>query len=400
MPKFKGKNSITSAKHLLYQRHLYDTEAFPEDGGMGPPQIVDFNFAERNLYGKVDRQHNPVYAKTTFIVPVFSANNKNSTILAMDFVADQFNKFEAHYLRACRMGLIPVDDALLSTIEIKKAYESPRDLYRLYADEIMTTYYLNFLPPRTRQIKNFQDFLGNFLEFMEKMKAIFPITFSGYQRSSQSSIFTSGLALDIGGLDFGDDEVKEESFLTNPAFDFYINLAKQYGFSVNKHNPSVLVSDLAGPGAKVSLGIFGLTGVKSIFSSRYSKTLYDDLPDLTKLFMDYYNSFVTSYPLETIPQACGTRTITKVLRRQYVNATDHKTNNIILHLYINIRNIEERKPFNQIELNYFYNNALSLRKKSERMMLEYIDDQFKSKYNEKIGSLSYYKKKVEKKLDK
>jgi len=76
MPTFKGRNSIPSAHRLFYERTRYDKLAFPSNGGMGPPQIVDFNFAERNLYGKVDRQHNPVYASknlsSPFINPIIT----------------------------------------------------------------------------------------------------------------------------------------------------------------------------------------------------------------------------------------------------------------------------------------------------------------------------------------
>ena len=143
--------------------------------------------------------------------------------------------------------------------------------------------------------------------------------------------------------------------------------------------------------------IYNEINVSSIFFTRYTKTLYSDLEKLTKLFINYYNTFVTTYPIETMPTPCGNKTITSVTYRQYVNEVD---NNIILNLYINIRNIEERKPYTQNQLGYFYENAWRLKKLSERLMLEYIDDQFKNKYNDKKGSLSYYKKKLKKKLDK
>tara|TARA_R110001583_G_scaffold5202_4_gene28455 strand:- start:1049 stop:2275 length:1227 start_codon:yes stop_codon:yes gene_type:complete len=408
MSKFKGKNTLKSPIELMYYRHLYDTTAFPENGGLGPPQIVDFNFAERNLYGKVDRQLNPVYAKEQYLAPVVNSNNRNNTIRAMDFVCHQFNDFESHYFRACRMGLIPIEDALLSTIEIKKAYVDPLNLYHTYAAELMSLYNSTFLIERKRQIITFHDYLAAFPQFMERMKSIYPITFSGYQRSSQSSIFSSGLALDIGGLPFDDDELKEDLLLNNTAFQFYINLAKQYGFSVNKKNPSVLISDLQGPATIVYLALYDLSSVDMIFTRSYEKTLYSDMTELTKLFINYYNSFVSMYPIETYPNSCGNKTTTTVTNREYIiaNNIDNNTKDIILYLYINIRNIEERKPFSSSEISYIHQNALRLKKITETrglsrfMMIDYIDDQFKSKYNYKMGNLTYHKKKLEKKLDK
>ena len=60
MAKFKGKNSIESTGLLARERAKYKLAAFPENDGMGPNQVVDFNFAEKVNYGRVDIQHNPV----------------------------------------------------------------------------------------------------------------------------------------------------------------------------------------------------------------------------------------------------------------------------------------------------------------------------------------------------
>ena len=46
MAKFKGKNSIRKVAVLAKERAKYNLQAFPENEGMGPKQVVDFNFAE------------------------------------------------------------------------------------------------------------------------------------------------------------------------------------------------------------------------------------------------------------------------------------------------------------------------------------------------------------------
>ena len=65
-----------------------------------------------------------------------------------------------------------------------------------------------------------------------------------------------------------------------------------------------------------------------------------------------------------------------------------------------IRNIEERRTYDNVRIKDIMKNALEMRKHSEIKMLNYIDAQFKDKYNKKSGSLTYYKKKLEKRLDK
>jgi len=88
--------------------------------------------------------------------------------------------------------------------------------------------------------------------------------------------------------------------------------------------------------------------------------------------------------------------------RKYINIDN--INNIyynnIIKLYITIRNIEERSPFTKSRLGDIIRTALQMHKNSEKKMLDYIDNQFKSKYNQKSGSLTYYKEKLESRLDK
>ena len=87
MTNFKGKNSIRSTRYLAQQRAKYKTEAFPENGGLGPEQITDFTFAEKVLYGRVNQSLNPVIPLNDFIVPLPSGN-PGSNPSALDFVAD------------------------------------------------------------------------------------------------------------------------------------------------------------------------------------------------------------------------------------------------------------------------------------------------------------------------
>lgn len=74
-------------------------------------------------------------------------------------------------------------------------------------------------------------------------------------------------------------------------------------------------------------------------------------------------------------------------------------NNKIINLYIHIRNIEERNPFNMTRIKDLQKNAILMRQHSQGKMLRFIDDQFRSKYNLKDGSLTYYDKKFKKMLD-
>tara|TARA_R100000664_G_scaffold32212_1_gene46771 strand:+ start:38 stop:1243 length:1206 start_codon:yes stop_codon:yes gene_type:complete len=398
MTRFKGKNSIKKVRSLSRERAKYNLDAFGGINEAVPKQVVNFNFAEKTFYGRVDRQHNPVAPGLDFIVPLMSSNNKDSTINLMNFVADQYNDLEEHFVRACRLGLVPVDDPILSTLIAKRGFEDPLALYRSYMAGVLEAFVTNYLPPHRHQIKNFNDFLTRLPGFMARTRDNFPLTYSGFQTSNQSSIFTSGLVVDIGGIPFDNDEEKQNLMLDSPAFDFYLNLAKQYGFSVNERNPGVLISDLASPVTADYRAAYGMTNVDLVFVRQFNKTLYKDIELLSELLVNAYNVFVSYYPITRKFRICNNRTISDIYNKEYISIDNININDII-NIYIQARNIEERNPYDEFQLKEVRENAYRIEKISRAMMIEYIDDQFKRKYNQKDGSLTYYQKKFQLKLD-
>jgi len=396
MSKFKGKNDIESTSTLAVERSRYNREAFPQNEGLGPEQVVDFNFAEKNLYGKVNRELTPVIARKEFLVPLTITNESQGTKLVMNFVADQFKDFENHFIRACRLGLLPVDDPYLSAVRAVRTYEDTLPNYRSFVGESMSTFNSTYLQQFMDRVFTIEDYLHYLVQYMERLRDTFPLTLSGFQRSYRSSNFSSGLCIDIAGLPIGDDELKENFFLTNPAFDYYLNMAKQYGFSVSKRAPSIIISDLASPVTKNYRSRYNLPTVDSVFTDQYDFAYNNDINLLSNLIITNYNSFVNLNPRKKVLQTCSDKTRSSFRRRTPINNIN---NNIIYKLYIDIRNIEERKPFNDSRLKIIKNNTIRLLKVDSEKAMRYIDDQFRSNYNQKDGSLNSFRKKFEKRLD-
>jgi hypothetical protein len=89
MSRFKGKNSISSTIVLAVNRSKYDIDAFPENGGLGPKQVVNFNFAERVMYGRADPDLDVVVPSQEFLKAITTQENQ-SPVVMMNFVADAF----------------------------------------------------------------------------------------------------------------------------------------------------------------------------------------------------------------------------------------------------------------------------------------------------------------------
>jgi hypothetical protein len=397
MARFRGNNSISSPSRIGFERAKYNSQAFDQDFGDDPEQVVDFNFAEKSMYGKVDVNHNPIYPNEDFIVPITTANNSVNTITVQNYVAEQFRDLELHFVKACRSGLIPTNDPVLSVLTAHRGYENPKQHYINYSNSLMNTYVQDFLNDRDSQIRSFEDFLFYLTEFTKRMRHVYPMTFSGFMRSAQGSIFSSGLTIDIGGLSFDNDIAKETQLLDSPAFNYYINLAKQYGFSVNKRNPGVLISDVSSPQTLVYRKKFNLSTGESIFSKQFNKTLHDDVGMLTTLIVDGYESYIFQYPFNVDIKTCGDKVIKETTFKKYINNINKYYNNII-KLYINIRNLEENNPYSDKEIENIYNKSIRLRIKSDEYMMKYIEDTFQSKYNINDGTLTYYKKRYKNSL--
>lgn len=391
MSTYKGKNSLKSVAALGRERATYNSEV---------KEVTDFNFAEKTLYGRVDRQHNPVFPRANFLKPIkLSDSDQPLPMLLMNFVADQLNDFETYFAKGCQMGFVAGDDEIFSKIIIKKAYEDPNEIYQRHYDDMMNTYVVEYLRTRRHQVHNFKDFGNFFIPFMEQMAGIFPITLSGFQRSSKSHLFTSGLAVDIGGIVFDDDQQKQEKILNSKSYEFFKKTANKYGFVINKRNPGVLVSDVGSLAVKEYLKKYYIYTTNELFEAQYMKTLYHDIDTLTSILLWSYNYFVEINTIKKEAREISGKVKYNTIRRKYINIHDID-NNYIIYLYINIRNIEEGNPFNSYEIKNILETSLRINKKSYNMMLEYIDDQFKSKYRLKDGTLTYYEKKLRNMVDK
>lgn len=381
---FNGKNSLKTTR-LAFERANYDVNAFADD----KKQVVDFNFAEKSFYGRVNRRLEPVILKEDFLSPISISGQDTSTHSAVNFVSDQFFDMEAHFAKACRLGVIPNDDPILSSLKVVRAYEDPKQAYFNFSRQKMREVVDYFLSNNST-LKSYEDFLRLFLDFIRKNDSFETVTLSDFMKSKNSNIFMSGIALDIGGLSFSDDSVKEQRMLKSPAFQYYLNIANQYGFSVNRRNPGVIISDLAHPITSKYRARYDILSVQDTFNLQYDKTLFLDLDLLNNLLIDSYNTYVNNNPYISEYKSCNNKTITSITNLNY--KIDNNINNNLINIYINIKNMFEVFPFSDSELRKIINTAFRIDKLDRSKMLIYIEDQFKAHYNQKDGSLTYYKK--------
>jgi hypothetical protein len=383
MSNFNGNNNSKTLK-TAFERANYKLTAFKDS----EIQVVDFNFAERSFYGRVNRQIDPVIPNENFI-----RNFHNQDFRIMNFVGDQFKEMYVRYQNALNLSLINNEDSNLSELNVIRGWEDPINLYSNFMSSFMDSFLLEKMIPNEKKIHSFEDFLKIFEAHVLENDISSKITLSGFMKSRQSSIFNTGLALQVAPVGFANDAVKESTILNSPNYAFFMNMAKQFGFSVNLQNPSVLVSDLAHPTTTKFRERYEMFTVSRVFEKQYLRTFNFDFDLLSQYLMDTYNSFVYLKPNLKEVYICNNKTKSNISKRNNIDSIDY---NIILLLYIKIRNMEEIFPFSHSEMKSIHSTSVRLFDIRPEKALEFIESQFRSRYNTKEGSLTYYKKKFQK----
>ena len=383
MSKFNGNNNSKTLK-TAFERANYKLNAFNDSD----IQVVDFNFAERTFYGRVNRKIDPVIPNQNF-----TKNFHNQDFRIMNFVGDQFKEMYVRYSNALNLSLISQQDANLSELTIIRGWEDPINLYSNFMSSFMNSFLVEKMIPNEKKIHSFDDFLNIFEAHVLENDIGHKLTLSGFMKSRQSSIFNTGLALQVAPVGFADDSIKESAILDSPNYAFFMNMAKQFGFSVNLQNPSVLVSDLAHPTTTKFRERYDLYNVSTVFEKQYLRTYNFDFDLLSQYLMDTFNSFVYLKPNLKEVYVCNNKTKSNISKRNNIDSIDY---NIILLLYIKIRNMEEIFPFSHSEMKSIHSTSVRLFDITPERSLEFIESQFRSRYNTKEGSLTYYKKKFQK----
>jgi len=398
--KYKGKNKNKSIKNQTIFRAKYLVSALK-----GHDSITNFNFSERNYYGRVDLDDDPVIPKEGSLVPLASDALPGEIKMVLPFVRDMFQDFRSKFQQAMRIGKLPLDDPCLSDIVAHKAYQNPVRIYNLYIAEVVESYnneYLSIID-NARKVMNFNDYVKHFIRFIKILGKNFPVTLTAFQKSQRSNVFTDGLTINIANLDCSDDELKEAFFVNNFCINFFLNAAKQYGFAVTKNAPWILVADLASVSTQLYLKKYNLPTVRKIFDNYYTKTYTLDLTLLPSILQRGYNSFCDVRKYEKDFIICKKYTNANNVYRQKVNNStlNIKYNlNYWLPIYINIRNYEEKMTYTEPEIFRMIQKALSFQNLlDDKRAIRYVNEQFRVKHKFAEGGVAYYAERFKKRRE-
>ena len=397
-----GRNDNESVRNQAIYRAKYASQVFKRNG-VRHKAVKEFNFSEYVQYGRIDHEDDPVVVKRSKLVPITPPAKMADVHLNIQLVNKRWVPFKRRFDQAVLNGQISADDPYLSSLKVYAAYQDPIVLYRDFVADILSTFNDEYLGLRENkiQVMNFDSYVEHFMRFIHILGQDFPITLTGFQKSKNSNIFTSGLAISIADLDCSIDQLKHTFFEENPCIDFYLNLAKQNGFSVMQNAPWILVLDLDHPVVKRESSQPRSDGleVNDTFRFNYDKTYIQDIQLLSTLMQKSYNSWVTNFLYEKDIDICNNNIIIKNIHRERIT---NKTFNIKYNIkywipqYINIRNFEEFHPYTDPEIFRMTEKALSFQKLLDNdNAMRYINEQYRVKYKLAHGGFYHYYKRAQ-----
>lgn len=391
---FYGKNEEQSSAVLAAQRSFYKTSAFTERNGLGPEQVSDFTFAEFVNYGRIDPFMDTVILKKESLSYIESGD-EGVPIGLLGFVAAAAKDMIADFDRARFLAKIPVDNPLLSKIELHGGYIDPEDGYYNYISSLFEEFVSTITGSNMKeQIMNFASFVNHFFSFYKQKTPMVPLTYTSWQRSKESSIFTSGLAFSISSFPIDKDHHKTK-FLLNPIFPYYKKVCLNRGFFISKNSPWVLVADLGSPQMKKYYGKEDLLNPTGVFNTHYTRPYVRDIELMKIIMIRSYNAFSERLPYEKTIHYCPNNKLKpeiKIREPISIQAVNQKfPNSFFISLYAKIRNIEEDKPYTTAALNKIINSTKKLEKRLDMdRAMDYINEEFRKTYKNKHGGVNWY----------
>ena len=264
--------------------------------------ISNFDLERKHFfYGKMDKQGDIVIMDTRYLTGV--EGSKNSSHFLMDFVKDAYVSFKNNFRKAYKANFAR-DSVFYRKLKVHKSWDYA-DLdynYELHINALYGNFVDKYLASNRRdeKIKNYKDFVREFLRYVLRICVHYPITRTGYIASSHCSPFVSGLMLEIAAEQHGVENNKNiVTYISDPYYDLWARTAAKFGFIVDQNAPWRLVFNVAsgalhGGGGSQFMNRRGIT-YDNLFQYRYTKTYKSDAFHLQNTLLSLYDSFYRQF---------------------------------------------------------------------------------------------------------
>lgn len=382
-------------------RDLYDKRIIYNSTVRDPlyQNLTNFNFAEKQLYGRVSRRYVPIvpadYLATLSYLPTPQGE---PSIQALNFVVDAFNDLNAQFEKCIMKRTISPNQRFLSTLKVYKGYENPQALYHTHISDYMQTIGAEFKANKAN-ILNFNQFVLRLMPALKAASRRIPFTYPAYVKSNYCPIGVSGLAVEIADLDPNNDVEKINNFYNSLNWEYFLNACREHGFMVDQLIPWRLVADIGSPIMVQYATQYGLPTTDIILQTAYKDASRDYLEVFKTYMLQFYNLCIEKFIYK--PYLCddggaitlGRNYQTKVKRQKPMkydlNQLSLKHDDIyFFKLYAQIRFLEEESPFSEAEKMFLIDDCCEIAY-SDMSLAMSVFEIILNKTFDYQGSLSY-----------
>jgi hypothetical protein len=383
---FKESNAET-ARELFEKRAMYDVET----SSPLHTNLVDFNFAEKKLYGKVNRLYVPMVVAGS-VLPVKDSPYKAHTgkeAAALNFVVDAFAALNEEFVGAAIRNSIDGGDKYLSKLAIYKGYRNPRRLYQEHLREYKKGIQAVLRQQKLRYL-NFREFIGKLMPYLTGATRTIPFTFPAFVKSTNCPAIASGLVLEISDLEYDNDKDKYEKFYSSPNWEFYLNACAKHGFMVDQHIPWRLVADIGSAPMLSYAANYYVEDTDSVLALAYQEAHHRGY------FTRFKNMLYDMYAENRVERFTGTTYVkgnSKIVTyapAKYTRASlfRHYNDLYFLKIYCQIRFLEEETKFTENQKERLIEQTLELSNTNFSLALDTFEIILNKTFDYR-GSLSY-----------
>jgi len=376
-----------SSRELFYKKIVYDNDSKI----VGYDNLVDFNFGEKFLYGRVTHRFVPM--ESTFgrygSKGIARKQTQETNTQAINFVADAFMDLSQEFDRCALTNKIDTTDPFLTNLKVYKSYIPPRTSYQTHQKNY-TSALQQTLKKGNTQVANFDQFMKALMRGLKKTAPIFPFTYPGYVKSRLCPIFVSGLALEIADLDPNNDQEKIDKFINSNNWEFYLNACRTYGFMVDRRIPWRIVADIGSSPMIRYATKYGTTSTTEVLTSYYAPAYQFYYNTFKGQLLAIYNRVKPTY-ITTTEECQGTTISTTTESATYTLTSLNLifSEEFFLETYFRIRFLEEESKFSEEEKNLLIDDLLEINASQSTMKAVGQFEKILNKPFDYRGSLSY-----------
>ena len=399
MTTFKAKNDINSAKELFDERIKFNVEAYEEAGNtLG---VVDFDFFEKIRYGHVNTRKMPVIPRDEFMQPIIFSNDASGFIF--DFCVFGVETILKHFQDCMRYGNI--DQDTVSNIRPIKSYTSPTVEYRRGLKQNFQDFNQHLTNNRLLyKISGLTTYVKRFLDYYKiNYHNLRPMTLSKHCISRHASPLETGMAIQFFQTAFDEDQIKYDEIISSPNFPKYVNACRNYGFSIMKHTPNMVIFDINSAANNIPLTENNISSIEQLFETRFttSPTICTDI--MREEMAIGYNQLANENRTLLQAKDCGDKL---VYNKKVLSLVGNVNNNIylnnnILNIYITFKYYEEQERMSLGKFNQIQQNVKYFQKRFDNeAVISYIKEEFQDLYkNEPNNYASFIRRENQKEVE-